>query len=154
MQSVVHDERSKNKELQLTLNYFQQLYKKEKDDKDDAQSAFNKVLGSLCISDQTSASNGGRRSEELAYINSPTFKLTNHFNEKITMKKSSKHALSKSNDRQIFAENKIPPHSSIHNAHLPHTSVNSPKMYIQKQHKSVTKYNDEKKKVRKTKSRK
>lgn len=153
LQSIIQDERSKNKELELTLNYFQQLYRKEKDDKDEAQSAFNKVIGSLWVSDQTRASNG-RRSEEIAYTISPTFKLTNHLNERVTMGKSSKLAFTKLHDRQISLEKKNKSHTSIQNANISHISVNSPQNYTQKQNKSITKSKDDKKKVRKAKSRK
>lgn len=153
LQSIIQDERSKNKELELTLNYFQQLYRKEKDDKDEAQSAFNKVIGSLWVSDQTRASNG-RRSEEMTYTISPTFKLSNHLNDNITLCKSSKLAYTKSHDRQISLENKNKSHTSIQNANISHISVNSPKTYTQKQNKSITKYKEEKRKVRKAKSRK
>lgn len=44
---VIKKEKNKNKELEITLQYFQQLYKKEKSDKTEAQTAFNRVLGSL-----------------------------------------------------------------------------------------------------------
>ena len=154
LQNVVKEERSKNKELELTLNYFQQLYKKEKSDKDEAQSAFNQVLGSLCVSDQ---SNGGRRSEELGYTLSPTFKLTtNHFNEKIMKNTTKANKTTKSRDRQVSVENKGLKQSSIQQYNITklHTSVQSPKIVMKKHVKQGKHDEDKRKKIRKAKSRK
>lgn len=67
LQRIIQDERSKNKELELTINYFQQLYHKEKNDKTEAQSAFHQVLGSMYVADQPSLVHN-RKSEEVSFI--------------------------------------------------------------------------------------
>lgn len=101
---TIADERSKNKELELTLNYFQKLYRKEKLDKNEAQTAFNRVLGSLCVSEQPCAS-VGRKSEEFSYHISPKLLISANINQK-RCKKFSK-AVSRSKERHISIENHI-----------------------------------------------
>lgn len=47
LKNIIKEERSKNKELEKSVHYFQQLYRKEKMDRNEAQTAFNKMIGSL-----------------------------------------------------------------------------------------------------------
>lgn len=102
LNKVIVDEKNKNKKLELTLNHFQNLYKKEKFDKNEAQTAFNRVLGSLCISEQPSSS-VGRKSEEFSYHLSPKSLITSNLNQKRS-KKSSK-AASRCKERHVSIEN-------------------------------------------------
>jgi septal ring factor EnvC (AmiA/AmiB activator) len=63
LKNIIKEERSKNKELEKSMHYFQKLYRKERIDRNEAQSAFNKMIGSLWVSDYSLVS-GGRKSEE------------------------------------------------------------------------------------------
>ena len=147
---VIKDEKNKNNELELTLNYFQQLYKKEKSDKTEAQTAFNRVLGSFCLSDQTSASNG-RKSEEFSYHLSPKSQITKNINQKRSNTKNGKKAVSRSKERHTSIENHMT-FRKVQNQ----SCIQSPKMLLKKSAKQMRQSveDDKKRRLKKTKSRK
>lgn len=47
LQNIIIKEKSNSNELKISLKYYQELYKRERNSKDDDQSVFNKGLGSL-----------------------------------------------------------------------------------------------------------